>query len=92
MGTRLVKRSQDRSNAKGFSKAEKGDMHGKTFAAGFVLHETVEEVVGVLIQSCWHEFFGANCSNAIVLKHCVPKIGQTVFKCWAMGHARAKIC
>ena len=45
------------SNAKGFSKAEKGDMHGKTFAAGFVLHETVEEVVGVLIQSCWHEFF-----------------------------------
>jgi hypothetical protein len=51
-------------------------MHGKTFAAGFVLHETVEKVVGV----------------AIVLKHWVPKIGQTVFKCWAMGHARAKIC
>ena len=44
------------------------------------------------MQSCWHKFFGTNVSNAIVPKHCVPKIGQTVFKCWAMGHARAKIC
>ena len=34
---------------KRFPKAEKWDMHGKTFvaAAGFVLHETVEKVVGI---------------------------------------------
>ena len=79
---------------KRFPKAEKWDMHGKTFvaAAGFVLHESVEKVVGRgLMQSCWHEFFATNCSNTIALKHCVPKIGQTVLKCWAMGRARAKL-
>ena len=34
---------------KRFPKAEKWDMHGKTFvaAAGFVLHETVEKVAGI---------------------------------------------
>ena len=26
------------------------------------------------MQSRWHEFFGTNCSHAIVLKHCVPRL------------------
>ena len=62
-------------------KAEKWDMHGKTFVAagGFVLHKTVDRSRGKrLMQSCWHKFSGQMSATRLSRNIVCPRSGKNL--------------